>query len=92
MGVMPLELEAKRREAEQLQNLRMKRGLHVITTRPMKVMSESEQLAEQINGEIQDRMQHIQEMKELGMLKPADERIIRTEIAKKLEEIKSIQY
>jgi hypothetical protein len=92
MGVMPLELEAKRREAEQLQNLRMKRGLHVITTRPMKVMSESEQLAEQINGEIQDRMQHIQEMKELGMLKPADERIIRAEIAKKLEEIKSIQY
>jgi len=28
---------------------------------------------------------------ELGMLKPADERIIRAEIAKKLEEIKSIQ-
>lgn len=93
MGVMPLELEAKRKEAEQLQNLRMKRGLHVITTttRPMKAMSESELLAEQINGEIQDRMQHIQEMKELGMLKPADERTIRAEIAKKLEEIKSIQ-
>lgn len=100
MGVMPLELEAKRREAEQLQNQRMKRGLHVLardattttTTRPMKaMMSDNEQLAEQINGEIQDRMHHIQEMKELGMLKPADERTIRAEIARKLEEIKSIQ-
>ena len=94
-GVMPLEMEAKKREAEQLQNLRMKRGLHVIhdgnSRGPSKLLSDKEQLAEQISKEIDERVQHIQEMKEIGMLKPADERTIRAEIARKLEEIKSIQ-
>ena len=93
---MPLELAEKRKEKEQLQALRMKRGLSTTekqllpTSSDRRYKTENEEFIDQIQIEIDERLQHIQEMKQLNMLKPSDERNMRLEIANKIEEIKSL--
>lgn len=93
---MPLELAEKRKEKEQLQAIRIKRGITVNNNTnntngyhhsERSIKTENEEFIDQIQQEIDERIQHIEEMKQLNMLKPNDERKIRLEIAKKLEEM-----
>jgi hypothetical protein len=104
-GEMPLEVAARRKEEERMDAVRQKKGLgpSAATLRSMKSsaqsyngargrasMSVNEQLADQVSREIEERRQHLAEMRELGMIKPDKERALVNEIARKVEELKEL--
>lgn len=99
-GEMPLELEFRRKEAERADAVRIKRGLAPksgmlaingnAARKAAAPMSESEQLAEHIRAEIEERRVHLEEMKAIGALKPEKERHLKLEIARKVAELEAI--
>lgn len=95
-GEMPLEVASKRKEMERMDAVRLKRGLAPNRAAPSAggrgraPLSENEQLAEHISSEIEERRQHLEEMLELGQLKPEKERQLRAEIATKVRELQSL--
>ena len=95
-GVMPLEIAAQRKEMERMDAVRNKRG-HALPKPPPQngrfsraPISEKEQFADHISREIEERREHLQEMKELGMIKPEKERQLKNEIAQKIQELEAI--
>jgi len=94
IGEMPLEVESRRKEMERMDAVRNKRGNALprpAPTRHVKApLSEKEQFADHISKEIDERREHLLEMKELGMLKPEKERQLKNEIAQKLQELESL--
>lgn len=96
-GEMPLEIENRRKEAERADAVRIKRGLAPrfvpsknSSVRTAKPLSENELLAEQVRAEIEERREHLEEMKALGALKPEKERQLKIEISRKIAELESL--
>lgn len=97
-GEMPLEVASKRKEMERMDAVRTKRGLApnrpgagAVGGRGRAPLSENEQLAEHISSEIEERRQHLEEMLELGELRPEKERQLKAEIAAKVRELQSLK-
>ena len=86
----PMELSAKKKEAERIAAIRERRGISQKVVAAT-VLSNSEQFADQIVQEINDRRQYIEEMRSMGALKPAIEAALKAEIASKLNELKDYQ-
>ena len=86
----PMELSAKKKEAERIAAIRERRGISQKVVAAA-VLSNSEQFADQIVQEINDRRQYIEEMRSMGALKPAIEAALKAEIASKLNELKDYQ-
>lgn len=94
-GEMPLEVASRRKEMERMDAVRTKRGLAPNRPGPSigrtrAPLSENEQLAEHISSEIEERRQHLQDMMEMGELKPEKERQLKAEIAAKVRELQSL--
>lgn len=94
-GEMPLEVASRRREMERMDAVRNKRGHDLPRAAPTAgrsraPLSEKEQFADHISREIEERRQHLEEMKEMGMLKPEKERQLKNEIAQKVQELQSL--
>jgi hypothetical protein len=102
MGEMPLEVESRRKEAERMDAVRIKRGLgpsagtlaisgsNGARRGSRGVLSENEQMQEMIRSEIEERREHLQEMQELGGLKPEKEKQMKLEIARKVAELEGL--
>ena len=90
VGVAPFEIAAKKKEQERLQSIRLKRGGSLRRgPRTAPVLSVEEQLAEQIRSEIDERTQHLHEMRALGV--KDKETALKAEIARKVAELKSLK-
>eukprot|EP01031_Cornospumella_fuschlensis_P027543 gene27543-33267_t len=87
VGEMPLEIAERRKERERLEQMRIRRGGAV--ARPAAALSVDEQMAEQISAEIESLRQHIADMQGMGM-KPEEERRLRMELSKKVNELNAI--
>lgn len=85
-GEAPFEAEQRRKEEQRLEAIRMKRSGAVARHQPAK-MSEDELIMQQITQELDERRQHLEDMKEIGISKQEESRL-RTEIARKLEELR----
>lgn len=102
VGEMPLELESRRKEMERMDAVRAKRGLgpssrtldmnakSAASRRVSAPLSEREQLADQVRAEIEERREHLQEMLELGGLKPEKEKQMKLEIERKVAELQRL--
>mmetsp|Transcript_21888 Transcript_21888/g.30100 ORF Transcript_21888/g.30100 Transcript_21888/m.30100 type:complete len:242 (+) Transcript_21888:167-892(+) len=88
VGQTPMEVAERRKEDERIMALKEKRGMikKVVSAAPL---SESEQMAQHIVREIDERRHHIEEMRSMGALRPAQEAALKAEIATKLIELKS---
>ena len=86
----PMELSAKKKEAERIASIRERRGLSQKVVAAT-ILSDNEQFADHIVQEINERRQYIEEMKSMGALKPTTEAAIKAEIASKLNELKNYQ-
>ena len=86
-GEAPFEAEQRRKEEQRVEAVRMKRSGAVPVRREPAKLSEDEQIVQQITMELDDRRKHLEEMKEIGISKQEESRL-RTEISRKLEELK----
>lgn len=86
----PFEIMAKKKELERIEAAKLKRGISTRKTSQQSVLSETEQLAEQISREIEERRQYINEMKSLNALSRHDETRILMEISTRVNELKTI--
>ncbi|KAJ1392551.1 hypothetical protein B484DRAFT_281191 [Ochromonadaceae sp. CCMP2298] len=89
-GEMPLEIAARRREQERWEAIKAKRGGGQGATRAPRQVSEGEQMAQLIQGEIEERRSYLQEMRGLGALRPEQERALTNEIARKVQELQAV--
>ncbi len=90
-GEMPMERIQKMKERERVEAIKIKRGLATLSAPTYSpVLSMQEQLAEQISEEINNRTKYLEEMKQLGSLKAADERRLKMEIASKVAELERL--
>jgi hypothetical protein len=92
-GEMPMERVQRLKEKERMEAIKIKRGLATlpsVSTNYTPTLSVQEQMAEQITEEINNRRKYLEEMKELGSLKPADERRLKMEISSKLTELEKL--
>ncbi len=89
VGEAPFEAQQRRKEKERVDAIREKRGGGVPVRRSAP-LSETEQLAQQITGEINERRSYLEEMRDLGV-KSDQENKIRMEIARKVEELNRLQ-
>jgi Uncharacterised protein family (UPF0193) len=91
VGDAPFELAQKRAEQERLAKVRAKRFPNSVPiSHPTQPLTPSEQLKEQIAAEINERREHLAEMRELG-IKPQDERRIKQEIASRVSELERLE-
>lgn len=88
VGQTPMEIAEKRKEDERIIAIKEKRGTvkKIASAAPL---SDSEQMAQHILLEIDERRRHIEEMRSMGALRPAQEAALKAEIASKLIELKS---
>ena len=85
----PLEMQQKKKEKDRLAAIQMKRSGAVHQTRQAVPLSATEQLAEQISSEIDERRQHLEEMYVLG-ISPTDEARIKAEISIRVAELQKL--
>lgn len=87
IGLTPMELAERKRETDRIATIKERRGItkQVVVAN---VLNSSEQFAQHIVQEIEERRLHLEEMKRLGALKPSDEAALKSEIATKLRELK----
>ena len=85
----PLEMQQKKKEKDRLAAIQMKRSGAVHQTRQAVPLSATEQLAEQLSSEIDERRQHLEEMYVPG-LSPADEVRIKAEIFIRVAELQKL--
>ncbi|CAE7829603.1 unnamed protein product, partial [Symbiodinium microadriaticum] len=91
IGEAPFELEAKRKEAERMKKLQSKyrRGPDPAMATTPKQLSHREQLATQLTEEINERVEHLKEMTELGTT-AREMAAMRTEIAQRVADLKKL--
>jgi hypothetical protein len=95
VGEMPLEIAARRKEEERWAAVKAKRGGgqgggQTQTQRAPRQASEAEQMASLIEGEIEERRCYLKEMRDLGALRPEQERALTNEIARKVQELQAV--
>lgn len=90
----PFERAARLKGEERMNEFKLRRGLSVISANDKvvapKALSINEQMQEQIAGEIQERMNYIENMKNLGSFSKAEETQIKAEIAQRVHEMKKL--
>jgi len=90
-GEAPFELADRRRERDRVQQVMMRRNPAKYAPAPAApVLSDAEQLKEQIASEINERRQYLEEMRSLK-LKVADEATLRGEIAQRVAELQKLE-
>jgi hypothetical protein len=91
VGEAPFEIQAKKKEAERMKNLRSKyrRGGPEPEVRAPTQLSHQETLAQQITEEINERCDHLKEMTELGA-SARETATIRAEIAQRVADLKKL--
>ena len=91
VGEAPFELEAKRKEAERIKQVQSKyrRGPDPSAAPAPRAISHQEQLACQLTEEINERVEHLKEMTELGA-SSRETANIRAEIAQRVGELKKL--
>ena len=88
----PFELVQRRAEQDRIAKLRAKRFPNSVCCASWKVLSSSELLKEQIVTEINERREHVESCRVLGMkLKPEDETRIKREIALRVSELEKLE-
>lgn len=83
----------QKKERDRIYALKEKRGL-LPKAAPIRVQSENDMFAEQIISEIEDRRQHLEEMRRIGGSKAMgsyEETKIKNEMATKILELKKYQ-
>ncbi len=86
VGEAPFEAQQRRKEEQRVEAIREKRNGGPVYKRPAAPMSETEQLAQQITAEINERRSHLEEMRGLGVRSDQEGRIL-GEISRKVDEL-----
>lgn len=86
VGEAPFEVQQRRKEMERLDTIRQKRGLMVVRSNSQKALSANEQFAQQIQREIEERTQHLEEMRRIG-IKPQQEKAMMRDLSLKVGEL-----
>jgi hypothetical protein len=89
VGEAPFEVQNRRKEIERLNTIRQKRGLTVVRSGSQRAMSTDEEFAQQIQREIEERAQHLEDMRQIG-LKPVQEKVMMRELAQRVDELQRL--
>lgn len=89
VGEAPFEVQNRRKEVERLNTIRQKRGLMVVRSGSQSKLSVNEEYAQQIQREIEERTQHLEDMRQIG-IKPAQEKVMMRELAHRVEELQRL--
>eukprot|EP01039_Chlorochromonas_danica_P001630 gene1622-1779_t len=94
VGEMPLEVEAKKKEAERIHSIKVKHGKAFSSSGTNAGVTSSasveDQLADQLTEEIDSLRQHIEEMKEIG-ISSSEDRKLRLQLSHKMQELQRIK-
>lgn len=92
VGDCPFEVIERKKERARLDAIRVKRGLAVVSNTSAKTpLSANELLAQQITEEINERANHLEDMRKIGGLKPQQEALLLSDIAAKRHELSRLQ-
>ncbi len=86
IGEAPFEVQQRKKEMERLDTIRQKRGLMVVRSNSQRALSSNEQMAQHIQREIEERTQHLEEMRKIG-LNPQKEKSMMRDLAQRVDEL-----